>query len=199
MPVKRIMILGFSLLLTACMSGNNPPANQAEQQPKHATHTQRVQQTAPEPAYNQSSQATADRLVQLATRVKRVQNATAMVMGKYAVVGITVDPNLDRPEVGVIKYTVAEALKADPQGANAVVTADPAIVQRLREMGEDIRRGHPVSGISEELADIVGRIMPQLPRSVQPREETPAQVKEKRMHKEPQGQNKINANRTGTP
>ncbi|MBY0088566.1 YhcN/YlaJ family sporulation lipoprotein [Brevibacillus sp. M2.1A] len=201
MPVKRIMIycLGFSLLLTACMSGNKPPANQAAQQPKHANHTQRVQQTAPEPAYNQSSQATADRLAQLATRVKRVHSATAVVLGKYAVVGITVDPNLDRPEVGVIKYTVAEALKEDPQGANAVVTADPAIVQRLREMRDDIRRGHPVAGITEELADIVGRIIPQLPRSVQPREETPSQVKEKRMHKEPQGQNKINANRTGSP
>ncbi|MBG9945576.1 hypothetical protein ABD77_23325 [Brevibacillus formosus] len=200
-PVKRIMIycLGFSLLLTACMSGNNPPANQAGQQPKHATHTQRVQQTAPEPAYNQSSQATADRLAQLATRVKRVHSATAVVLGKYAVVGITVDPDLDRPEVGVIKYTVAEALKEDPQGANAVVTADPAIVQRLQEMRDDIRRGHPVAGVTEELADIVGRIIPQLPRSVQPREETPSQVKEKRMHKEPQGQNKINANRTGTP
>ncbi|MED1725836.1 YhcN/YlaJ family sporulation lipoprotein [Brevibacillus parabrevis] len=203
MRVKRIIIgcLGASLVLSGCMSGNK--ANQAAPQPnqQQAPHTQRVQQTAPEPAYNQSSQATADRLVQLATRVKKVNGATAVVIGKYAVVGIDVDAQLDRPEVGVIKYTVAEALKEDPQGANAVVTADPDIVQRLKEMAADIRRGHPISGFAEELADIVGRIIPQLPRDVRRREETPAQENQQQQinndGRTPQG--KINVNRTGTP
>lgn len=189
MPVKRTVIgcLGISLLLTACMSGNEQQANQAPQPNTQAHQTQRVQQTAPQPTYNQSSQATADRLVQLATRVKKVRSATAVVIGKYAVVGIAVDPALDRPEVGVIKYSVAEALKEDPQGATAVVTADPAIVQRLREMADDIRRGRPVSGFAEELADIVGRIMPQLPRDVRQRQEAPARTNEQRI------------NRTGNP
>lgn len=206
MPVKRIAIgcLGFCLLLSACMSSNKPPANQAAPQPnQQVPHTQRVQQTAPEPAYNQSSQATADRLVQLATRVKKVHGATAVVIGKYAVVGIDVDAHLDRPEVGVIKYTVAEALKEDPQGANAVVTADVDIVQRLKEMAADIRRGHPVSGFAEELADIVGRIIPQLPRSVKQQEEPTTRENEQRMNKDgkatPQGNNKINVNRTTAP
>ncbi|WP_432774436.1 YhcN/YlaJ family sporulation lipoprotein [Brevibacillus gelatini] len=206
MRVKRIIIgcLGTCLLFSGCMSNNNPPANQAAPQPnQQAPHTQRIQQTAPEPAYNQSSQATADRLVQLATRVKKVNGATAVVIGKMAVVGIDVDADLDRPEVGVIKYTVAEALKEDPQGANATVIADPDIVQRLKEMAADIRRGHPVSGFAEELADIVGRIIPQLPRDVRQREETPSQENEQRINKNgrsaPQGNDKINANRTGAP
>ncbi|MFD2371031.1 YhcN/YlaJ family sporulation lipoprotein [Brevibacillus sp. GCM10020057] len=206
MIVKRTAIgyLGLSLLLAGCMSGKHPSANQAAPQPnQQAPHTQRVQQTAPAPTYNQSSQATADRLVQLATRVKKVNGATAVVIGKYAVVGIDVDAHLDRPEVGVIKYTVAEALKEDPQGANAVVTADPDIVQRLREMTADIRRGHPVSGFAEELADIVGRIIPQMPRDVRKREETPSQENEQRINKSspssPRGHDKINVNRTGAP
>ncbi|WP_035986718.1 YhcN/YlaJ family sporulation lipoprotein [Brevibacillus agri] len=206
MRMKRMIIgcLGASLLLSGCMSNNKPPANQAAPQPnQQVPHTQRVQQTAPEPAYNQSSQATADRLVQLATRVKKVNGATAVVIGKIAVVGIDVDAHLDRPEVGVIKYTVAEAMKEDPQGANAIVTADPDIVQRLKEMAADIRRGHPISGFAEELADIVGRIVPQLPRDVRQREETPSQENEQRINKDgratPQGNDKINVNRTGAP
>ncbi|KNB72428.1 YhcN/YlaJ family sporulation lipoprotein [Brevibacillus reuszeri] len=206
MPVKRIVIgcLGVCLLLTACMSSNKPPANQAAPQPnQQAPHTQRVQQTTPAPAYNQSSQATADRLVQLATRVKKVHGATAVVIGKLAVVGIDVDAHLDRPEVGVIKYSVAEALKEDPQGANAVVTADIDIVQRLKEMAADIRQGHPVSGFAEELADIVGRIIPQLPRNVKKKEEPTTKTNEQRMNKDgkatPHGNNKINVNRGTTP
>lgn len=204
--MKRIVIgcLGACLLLTACMSSNKPPANQAAPQPnQQAPHTQRVQQTAPELQYNQSSQATADRLVQLATRVKKVHGATAVVIGKMAVVGIDVDAHLDRPEVGVIKYTVAEALKEDPQGANALVTADIDIVQRLNEMAADIRQGRPVAGFTEELADIVGRIIPQLPRSVQQKEQPTTKENEQRMNKDgratPHGNDKINVNRGTTP
>ena len=119
--------------------------------------------------------------------------------GKWAVVGIDVNAHLDRPEVGVIKYSVAEALKEDPQGANAIVTADPDIVQRLREMNADIRQGRPIAGIAEELADIVGRLIPQLPRDVKQREEAPSRENEQRINKSdnsnPEGNKKIPVNR----
>ncbi|WP_339185571.1 YhcN/YlaJ family sporulation lipoprotein [Brevibacillus sp. FSL K6-6036] len=202
MTVKRtaVLVLSVSLLLSACMSGNKPPGNQAAPQPgKRADETQRVQQTAPSPGYNQSSQATADRLVQLATRVPNVKDATAVVLGKWAVVGIDINAHLDRPEVGVIKYTVAEALKEDPQGATALVTADPDIVQRLREMSTDMQKGRPVAGIAEELADIVGRIIPQAPRDVQMKEEAPSRENEQRLNNsgnaKPEGNRKIPVNR----
>ena len=189
------------LLLAACTTANEPPANQSAPKPNQSVpHTQRVQQTAPKKTYNQDSQSIADRLVALARKIPRVNGATAVVAGKYAVVGIDVNAHLDRSEVGVIKYSVAEALKQDPKGANAVVTADPDIVQRLREMATDIRRGRPVSGVAEELADIVGRIMPQMPRHVQKREAPPTQQNEQRINKDnrakPHGNNKINVNRT---
>lgn len=188
-----ILAAALTLLLTACNTANKPPANQAapgpNQQPKE---TQRVQQTAPTPQYDQSSQAKAERLVQLASRVKNVNDATAIVLGRYAVVGIDVKATLDRPEVGVIKYTVAEALKEDPQGANALVTADPDIVQRLREMRDDIRNGRPIAGITEELADIVGRLIPQLPRNVQRREQPNTKENQQRMNNNTNSETKGN-------
>jgi len=201
--VKRIAIgtLSICLLLTACTTtSNKPPANQAApKQNQNAPKTQRVQQTNPGPAKNQSAQATADRLVELAKRVPKVNGATAVVVGKYAVVGIDVNAHLDRSQVGVIKYSVAEALKADPQGAKALVTADADIVQRLREMGADIRNGRPVSGFAEEMADIVGRIIPQSPTRVQTREQKPSRENEQRINKDsrsrPHGNEKINVNR----
>ncbi|GAA0350630.1 YhcN/YlaJ family sporulation lipoprotein [Bacillus horti] len=113
------------------------------------------------------SQEVADRLVELATRIDHVNDATAVVLGRYAVVGIDIDAKLDRSKAGTVKYSVAEALKADPRGAYAIVTADPDTNFRLREMGKEVREGHPVAGIMEELAEIVGRLMPQVPRSVQ--------------------------------
>lgn len=199
--MKRIaMILSLTLLLAACNTENNPPANQGAPQPnQQAPQTQRVQQTAPSPQHNPSPQATADRLVQLASKVPNVNDATAVVIGRWAVVGIDVDAQLDRPEVGVIKYSVAEALREDPQGAQAVVTADPDIVQRLREMAADIRQGRPVAGFAEELADIVGRIIPQAPGNTEPRERPATLENEQRMNKDsnaqPRGNNKIPVDR----
>ncbi|MGG3311515.1 YhcN/YlaJ family sporulation lipoprotein [Paenibacillus lautus] len=113
---------------------------------------------------------TANHLKSLAERVPGVKNANCVVMGKTAVVGLNVDGNLDRAEVGTIKYTVAEALQADPAGANALVTADVDVANRIADLGRHIQEGHPVSGLASELADIVGRIIPQLPKDVTPRD-----------------------------
>lgn len=111
----------------------------------------------------QTGQEISKHLVSLASSMPNVNDATAVVLGKYAIVGIDVDKNLDRSEVGSIKYSVAEGLKHDPHGARAVVVADPDINARLREIYADIQNGKPIQGIMNELADISGRLMPEIP------------------------------------
>lgn len=118
------------------------------------------------PTTNEEAQEVAERLSSLATRIDDVNHATAVVVGRWAVVAIDVDAELDRNRVGSIKYTVAEALKEDPLGAYSIVTADPDVTHRIAEMNEEIRDGRPLIGVMDELADIVGRIMPQVPREV---------------------------------
>jgi YhcN/YlaJ family sporulation lipoprotein len=113
---------------------------------------------------------TANHLKSLAESVPGVKNANCVVMGNTAVVGLNVDGNLDRAEVGTIKYTVAEALQSDPAGANALVTADLDVTNRIADLGRHIQEGNPISGLASELADIVGRIIPQLPKDVTPRD-----------------------------
>jgi YhcN/YlaJ family sporulation lipoprotein len=110
-----------------------------------------------------SGQEIAQHLVDITTGIPNVKDATAVVLGPFAFVGIDVDANIDRSQVGSIKYTVAETLKDDPQGARAVVIADPDITARLKEIAEDIRNGKPIQGIMNELADISGRLMPEVP------------------------------------
>lgn len=110
-----------------------------------------------------SGQEISKRLVKLATSIPDVNDATAVVIGKYAIVGIDVNAKIDRSEVGSIKYTVAEGLKKDPIGAYAVVIADVDTVQRLNEIQADIKDGRPLQGIMEELADVAGRLMPEIP------------------------------------
>jgi YhcN/YlaJ family sporulation lipoprotein len=110
-----------------------------------------------------SGQEISKRLVKLSTSVPNVNDATAVVLGRYAIVGIDVDAKIDRSQVGSIKYSVAESLKKDPFGAKAVVVADADTTQRLKEIQTDINKGRPIQGIMEELSDVAGRLMPEIP------------------------------------
>jgi YhcN/YlaJ family sporulation lipoprotein len=123
------------LFITGCNSNNNANENQGN----HNNVTQ-VKNTTISDNDKQSSQQTARRLVDLTVKVPHVKDATAAVLGNYAVVGIDVGSNLERSEVGTIKYAVGEALKNDPRGANAVIVADPDMNARIREVSRDIQK-----------------------------------------------------------
>ncbi|GIN19078.1 YhcN/YlaJ family sporulation lipoprotein [Siminovitchia fordii] len=110
-----------------------------------------------------SDEERADYLAELASNIPHVKNATAVVAGEYAIIGIDVDKDLDRSKVGSIKYSVSESIKHDPAGAGAVVVADPDINARLKEIKDDMSEGRPIQGIINELADITGRLVPELP------------------------------------
>nr|WP_111643581.1 YhcN/YlaJ family sporulation lipoprotein [Anoxybacillus vitaminiphilus] len=122
-----------------------------------------VKNTTNEKVVNQSGQDIAKRLVKLASSVPNVNDATAVVVGKYAIVGIDVNSKLDQSRVGTIKYSVAESLQKDPYGANAIIIADPDLNARLREIAKEVNNGRPVQGFMDELAAIVGRVMPEVP------------------------------------
>ncbi|MEK8215644.1 MULTISPECIES: YhcN/YlaJ family sporulation lipoprotein [unclassified Paenibacillus] len=117
----------------------------------------------------ESDVALKDHFEQLAQRVPGVNGAHCVVMNNVAVVGIDVDGKLERSRVGSIKYSVAEAIRKDPRGVKAFVTADMDISNRLNEMGRHISKGNPVSGFAAEMADIIGRIIPQLPEDTKPK------------------------------
>ncbi len=149
----------FILLLGACQTNMAEDPNTGTQQPlgiAEQARDPRVKET-------KSAEEVAEHLVHLTERLPEVNSATAVVIGDLAVVGIDVKADLDRSDVGVVKYEVAEALSNDPHGAYAFVTADPDINARLKEMQKEINAGHPVSGIMNELAGIVGRLMPVIP------------------------------------
>ncbi|WP_138493240.1 YhcN/YlaJ family sporulation lipoprotein [Paenibacillus pinistramenti] len=164
--------------LTGCGAKNGAgSASNAQNQ------TQRMQSTAGQGARNlnqtqinnntnQQGQLSADQhLEQLAVKVPGVKSAHVVMMGNTAIIGIDVDGKLDRSRVGTIKYSVAEAVHKDPRGANAIVTADADLSHRLAEMGSSIREGRPLKGMANELADLIGRIVPQMPGDVKKNED----------------------------
>ncbi|MBO2533787.1 sporulation lipoprotein, YhcN/YlaJ family [Planifilum fulgidum] len=184
--MMRALTLIFlaAVWLLGCQPANKPPANESAPSP-NTTQKIRVDQTAPESRRTDRNQAVAERMVRIATSFPQVKSATAVVAGRYTIVGIDVDPTLDRGRVGTLKYSVAQALHEDPQGKNALVTADVDLVQRLRELADDMRAGRPAAGIAEELAEIAARIMPQPSKEVPRQEQPPTRLDQERLNQTP--------------
>lgn len=168
--INRIIPYFFAsfLLLSGCSSNQQGQenVNTKRQQATNVNHAT-IQQTD-----RVTDSATAQRLIDLASKVPHVNDATAVVFGHYAIVGIDIDSDIERSQVGTIKYSVGETLKHDPFGAKALVVADPDLNARIKEVAKDIQNGKPVRGILNELSDITSRIIPEVPGDIQ--EPTPA-------------------------
>ncbi|MGG0720294.1 YhcN/YlaJ family sporulation lipoprotein [Robertmurraya massiliosenegalensis] len=158
--MKKGVIMIILLLLISGCGANRNDANEPNNGQQQALN---VKNSTIQNVDRKSGQEISQHLVDLASSIPNVNDATAVVLGNYAVVGIDVNEDLERSEVGSIKYSVAESLKKDPHGARAVVVADPDMTARIREIADDIRDGKPVQGIFNELADISGRLMPEIP------------------------------------
>ncbi|NQX65439.1 YhcN/YlaJ family sporulation lipoprotein [Paenibacillus alba] len=154
-----------SLVLALAAGCSQAPKSGAPSQDTNQRQV-KVQQIAPQKLEIKDSKAVAQRLEQLATSIPQVESAHCVVFGNTAVVGININKELDRAKVGTVKYSVAEALKKDPYGVNAIVTADMDLDQRLRNIRDNIQAGRPITGFAEQMADIMGRVMPQLPRDI---------------------------------
>lgn len=118
---------------------------------------------------NLSSQEIAQHLVALSRQNSDVRNASAVVVGRTALVGLDLDKDTPADHVGIIKHTVTQALRNDPYGANAIVTSDPDLVQRIRNVGKAVKEGKPISGIQTEISAIVERIIPETPTPYPPK------------------------------
>lgn len=167
---KVCMMLLFLSFAVGC---SQAPKNGVASSPSTNQSGIKVQQIAPSKPEIKDARAVADHLEKLATTIPQVQSAHCVVFGNTAVLGINILPELDRSKVGTVKYAVAEALRKDPYGVNAIVTADMDLDQRLRDIRESVRSGRGIAGFTDQMADIIGRIMPQLPRDVRTKSPNP--------------------------
>lgn len=150
----------LALGLTGCGDGDQERAQSGSQRPQSMTNSGN--------GNGNNGTDVATHLEMLARGVPGVNGANCVVFGNYAIVGIDVGEQMDRSHVGTLKYAVAEAFRKDPVGIDALVTADMDLTQRIREIRADVNNGRPIAGFTEELADIVGRLMPQIPRGIVP-------------------------------
>lgn len=184
--VNALKILLFCFLAFS-LAGCGFTNNKVQEEEKESRI--QVKNTVDHHIDRKSGQEIAKHLVELASSVPNVNDATAVVIGKFAVVGIDVNSNLDRSRVSTIKYSVTESLQHDPYGANAVVFADADTYERLKQMKKEIQNGRPIAGVLDELAQIVGRVMPDIPNEIIDNQNTnPTKTNDKQLNKDEEKQ-----------
>lgn len=103
----------------------------------------------------------ADDLERTVEQVKGVKDATVVISGNTAYVGLDLDNNTNTVNNTNIKNTVTQQIRASNTNINTVyVSTETGFMDRLRDVGTGIRGGRPISGFTTELRDMVRRINP---------------------------------------
>ncbi|WP_019242450.1 MULTISPECIES: YhcN/YlaJ family sporulation lipoprotein [Bacillus] len=190
MPKFRLMFLTLLLIAGGCQMHDKNTDNNTDNNANNQNN--QVENRSNNNLTTEEGKKAATRLEQLAKEVPNVKNAQAVVLGNYAIVAIDVDENLDRTQIGSIKYTVSESFQNEPYGKNALIVADPDVKARLRDVANDIQAGKPISGILNELSEIASRIIPSVPDSDKTNQNPPSNQEEKNIEQKQQNQTNKN-------
>ena len=112
----------------------------------------------------------ADRLEKSVEQMTGVDDATVVVSGNTAYVGIDTDGDVSGKKfsygnstgVAALKQACAQKVRAsNPQIQTVYVSTDANFGERLRRVGDGVRTGSPVNGFRNELNELVRRLTPE--------------------------------------
>lgn len=100
----------------------------------------------------------------IADRVEDIQGvnkAYVLISGNTAIVGVDMDNNAEGQVTRNLKQKIEKAVKrVDNNIDNVSVTADPDLLTRIQNMFEDMDKGNPIRGFTDEFQEILRRITP---------------------------------------
>ncbi|NLW22374.1 MAG: YhcN/YlaJ family sporulation lipoprotein [Tissierellia bacterium] len=102
-----------------------------------------------------------ERIAERIANLKEINNASVLISGNTAIVGVDMDRNLQGNMTTALKQKIERIVRnADDRITNVSITADPDLFTRISNMAKDIRDGRPVTGFAREFQEILRRISP---------------------------------------
>ncbi|WP_051003979.1 YhcN/YlaJ family sporulation lipoprotein [Gottschalkia acidurici] len=112
---------------------------------------------------NNSMVEKSDRIANKLTELPEVKNASVILTGNTCLVGINTNDNTEGKVTTDLKNRVEAKVKEEDSNINNVaVTADPDLIKRVENLGTDVRNGKPISGLGNEVEEIIRRITPNM-------------------------------------
>ncbi|WP_069650147.1 YhcN/YlaJ family sporulation lipoprotein [Caloranaerobacter ferrireducens] len=92
-----------------------------------------------------------------------VDDATVVITGNTALVGVDIEEDLEGKVVTDLKkQIVARVKQIDKNIKNVTVTADPDLFERIDDIAQEINRGRGMSEFADEVKEIIRRITPSM-------------------------------------
>lgn len=106
----------------------------------------------------------ADEAKRIAEETEGVTSAYAVVTGpSMLMVGLFLEEGMSDERATQIEDELADKIRDELDGVNRVmVTSNPDIAQRIREIGRGVEEGRPISEFADETEDIMERLTPQM-------------------------------------
>lgn len=93
--------------------------------------------------------------------VAQVKDARTVISEKMAYVSVSIDETADTDQSAALKDEISQVVKkTDTEIETVYVMEDADTFTRMKEIGEDIANGKPVSGFAEELENMFVRVTP---------------------------------------
>lgn len=119
------------------------------------THRSNAQNSLKAYTSNGFNQDLAEKLAKAADDVPGVDQATVVVMGKDAVIGIRVRDNLGEPQAKVIEQQVHSACRAVSPALQLNVSSDQTVFDRVRAINAQIAEAQQTTNPSSEFTELL--------------------------------------------
>ncbi|MGI6113894.1 MAG: YhcN/YlaJ family sporulation lipoprotein [Mahellales bacterium] len=105
----------------------------------------------------------ADRIASRLANLNDINRATVVISNRTALVGVEISDRLRGRMTTAQKRKIEDEVKNVDNSINTVVvTAEPDLFTRIKNIADDIGRGRPLSGFTSEINELVNRIKPQM-------------------------------------
>lgn len=105
--------------------------------------------------------ARADDIADAVVDIDRVNDATVVISGDTALVGVDVEDEVEGALSEDIRQEIEDVVKSEDETIDrVVVTGEPDLFERIDRVTQDIRQGSPLTDLNDEIEDILGTIEP---------------------------------------
>ncbi|SHH70600.1 sporulation lipoprotein, YhcN/YlaJ family [Caloranaerobacter azorensis DSM 13643] len=107
--------------------------------------------------------ARAEKIADSIVDLPGVNDATVVITGNTALVGVDIEKELEGKVVTDLKKQIVTRVKqTDKDIKNVTVTADPDLFERIDDIAQEINRGRGMSEFADEVKEIIRRITPSM-------------------------------------
>lgn len=93
--------------------------------------------------------------------LKEIKDANVIVTGNSAFVAVVMRNGSKGDVPSHLKTKIADRVKStDKHIKNVYISANPDFVARMKDYGDKIKKGHPVTGLFTEFSKMVRRVFP---------------------------------------